>query len=804
MIPHFIFLLLFFFMTWTESSFSQKLKTSSQKRSQILEGITLSAEESIHNNAKKTLELKGKVHVTFRDQTLTADYVLIRTDKKTLMASGSVKILTPESEITGDHALLDIETGAGLIDNGALKAGSVSFRGKSLFRTEDQEFITEKGHYTTCKNCPETWSFYSEKIRAQIGSYAYMKNLVLRFGGVPVFWMPYLIVPLKSERQTGLLTPEIEASALGGFTVTQSFFWAPSPSQDFLLSLKHYELRGVKWLLNHRYMLDTQSWGELDFGTIDDRSILQNQSRFHQFHRTSKQDMRRWFLKYDHYYELPDKMIHRAQLNNASDLQYPTDFPLETRNQGDPAMENRTSLTRNSNSFHSSAELGYYINMIDADPKASNLYSVHRLPDLRFSQVSSDLIYTDWKYQWDVTYTHFARNSFSYDNINRAVSNESSPPPRLVETSGPSDQCLSPQWYQNPHCSLTYDGKFDPDRDLIRSGQRLDGLMQFYKTYQTPYFQLTPKMSLRNQNYQFDIENVSGANRFFLRTEVEAKTQISAVFDHRIKHVMEPEITFITIPYLQEDSHPFFGDSARTPYSLNVNVSNQDLNSPWGLQFDYGDRVFDRKVVTAGLTNRWIEKYELEDSSTQYRTLAIWRLSQSYDFYQEKLNLPYRQPLSDLNSELFLNLNQIHLYQRAIYFPYYDLANTSTRFRYNPGDGSYYELGHLRSYNITLGQPVNTSQRIDDLIFQFKKQFSQFSLIARGTYDLNLENNTGGKLKSLGFAGQVKLPGDCWYLTLIHYKVQQGDSISTLNFDFVWDPKQSPSIPESFLNQIGF
>jgi LPS-assembly protein len=768
-----------------------------------LGGVTLTADESRQNITQKSVELIGNVRVTFKDQILTAQYARVDFIKKTLFATGQVKVTNQDTEIMGEEALFDIENGSGFIQNGVLKSGSIYFEGRTLFRTENNEYVAENGKYTTCLNCPETWSFISERIRAQLGGYAYMKNLTLRFGGVPVFWMPYLIVPLKSERQTGLLTPEIEASAIGGMTLTQSFFWAPSQSQDFLFSLKNYELRGLKGLFNYRYMLDNNSWGELNFATISDRTTLYDK-RFRRFNRNKDSDSQRWFIKYEHYYELPENFIHRAQFNNASDLQYPTDFPLETRNQGDSAMESRTSLTKNSDSFHSSIELAYYINMLEADPKASNNSSVHRLPDIRFSKISSPILDTGWRYQWDLTYTQFARTNFSYDNINRAYSDNLNLPPRQVETIGNLPACNSNNWYQFQGCQPTFDGEFNPDRDLIRSGQRIDALAQFYKTFETEYFNMTPRISMRNQNYQFDIENLDSANRMLLRAEIAARTQLSSIISENIRHVIEPELTFVTIPHLVESQHPFFGDSAKTPYSINVNISDQDLNSPWGLQFDYTDRIFDRKVMIGSITNRWIQKNGSNNTSQNYRTLAIWRLSQSYDFYQEQINSSKRQPLSDLNSELIINFNRLHLYQRAVYFPYYNLANTSTRLHYDAEDNSYYELGHLRSYNITLGQPVKTSQRIDDLIVQFKKQFSRFSVIARGTYDTNLQNDTGGTLKSYGIAGQIKLPGDCWYLTITQYRIQRGDSISTFNFDFVWDPKQTPTVPESFLRQIGF
>lgn len=761
-----------------------------------LKSVTISALESKQDLNKQTVELKGNVLITFKDQTLTADYARIDFNQKSLRASGNVFVQSLQASIQGTDALFDIDTGSGFIYNGVMKAGAIHFEGETLYRKGPDEYLVTQGKYTTCTNCPETWSFDSDRMRASLGNYAYMKNIKLKIGGIPVFWMPYLIVPLKSERQTGLLTPEFENSAVGGFTVTQSFFWAPSPSYDFLFSLKNYEARGVKGLLNYRYYLDKNSYGELNFATLYDQAI-RNESRFISHNRTDQSHQRRWFIKYQHFYELPQDYIHRTQINNASDLQYPTDFPLETLNQGDSAMESRMSITKNKNQLHRSIELGYYINMLDSDPFAENRYSVHRLPDIRVSNISTSLGRSKWLYRWDINHLQLARNSIGYDNLR--LDNQK----KSVETSGPAN-CQTAQWYYDPECKYSFDGIYNPEQDLIRSGQRLDLKSEVFRTFEIGRLNLSPRLGLQSQQYRFDVPIQPTASRQQLRAELVANTQFYRVFESGIKHEIQPEFRMIAIPFLQETAHPFFGDSSQIPYSTNINISDADLNAPWGLQFDYHDRIFDRKVAMAGVTNRWIERETRADGSTSYFTRAIWRISQSYDFYQQELKKDISQPLGDLHSELVVNMSRFIFIQSATYFPYFGVTNISSRVRAPMEAGAYIELSHLNSYSISPGQALNRDNRIDDFTLQLQKQFRNFGVIARGTYDNNSQSATGNRFKSFGVASQVKLPGECWYLTLTHYRLLRGDTFSTINFDFIWDPKQQPILSDGFLNQMGF
>ncbi|MCS6839109.1 MAG: hypothetical protein NZ480_09760, partial [Bdellovibrionaceae bacterium] len=376
--------------------------------------------------------------------------------------------------------------------------------------------------------------------------------------------------------------------------------------------------------------------------------------------------------------------------------------------------------------------------------------------------------------------------------------------PRRVVTQSGSSICQSTTWYHHPQCQPFFDGAFNPEKDLIRSGSRTEISTEFFRTFEFEFITWKSLFQIKNQNYSFPINNLPDANRFQTKVDLSLNSEGYRVFNQKIKHVIQPSLRFVTTPLIHETPHPFFGDSSRTPYSPNANVSDQDLNAPWGLHFDYYDRVFDRKVVSAELINRWIEKIYDENNNPSYVTRVHWRLSQGYDFYQTEIELPNRQPLSELASDLHINLDRLQIYQRSTYFPYHHVTNSSTRVRYQTTMGDYLDLGYLRAYSVTPGESVIADQRIEDGIVEFKKAFPYFSIIARGTYDLNPHSPTAYSFKSAGFSSQFRLPGNCWYLTLTHYRLPRGDGITLINFDFLWDPKQKPPLPENFLAQIGF
>lgn len=769
-----------------------------------IQGISVNADSMFRDSENETMELEGHVQMVYQTQHLKCDKARINLRTRQAELTGNVEIVSEKTTVGGTSATIDYESNTGIIYNGYVQSGPVVFSGAILQKASEDEYYVADADYTTCTNCPATWGFSGSNIRAELGGYAYIKNSFLKIYSVPIFWLPYLMVPLKSDRQSGLLTPRFENSSTGGLGISESIFWAISPSTDATFAFTNYEKRGLKALGEYRYVLGPNSAGSLNTAFIQDR-VFRNDERVTAAQDASQKgkSLNRWFAKYDHYYELPNDYIQRAQVNVASDLQYPKDFPEETLNHGDSAMENRVSLTKNTSTQHYSIDSSYYVNLLQSNPLATN-NSVHRLPELRFSQADQKIGHSQFLYTVDVDYVNFARSGQYFDNMTRDP---------LNGQKTPTSTCGGPRYDQTPGCEAVQDGVFAPGTDLIRTGQRLDLNTSIYRPFALgEYIDLMPGVSYRETHYSFNTTDNPTNIRRYARLFMSAKTSVNRVFSmdetpktEKYKHEIQPEIIATTIPWLNHSAHPFFGDGPEVDgtYYQSDTVNDANISSPYGIQFDYNDRIYDRGLVTFVLNNKLVQKRWSGDTPT-YRQIVNFKILQSYDTYQANLRNSSRDPWSDIAAILDVRLDHIQTYTTANYFPTQKVTNLSSRVRMNNDYGQFFQIALAKTYIIEPGNPVVDKNKLtEDYTFGAGFVSNYANVMGKFTYDANSKDNDH-KIKSSAYVLQLKPPGECWIINLAQYLPTDGDMKTTVDFVFSFDGTAKPPLPPETLDLYGF
>lgn len=781
------------------------------------DGILVQADSGERNLQNRSFELSGNIQIIFKDQHLSADRAIIYQDRKEIEAEGQVLFVTPRATLGGNKIIINYETGLGTVFSGFIQSGQVIFEGAIIEKKGENEYSTIKSEYTSCTTCPAAWSFSGQSIDAEIGGYALIKNSFLHFGTVPVLWLPYLIVPLKNERQTGLLTPSMEYSKRWGLSVAQPFFWAISKSQDATFTLQG-STRGTKLLTNYRYVLDQNSSGELDAGFIRD-SYFGHSRRYSDFYPEASR-VNRWFLRYRHYFELPEDWIQRTEVNNVSDLQYANDFPLETHGLGDPAgepaMETRLSLTKNTENRHFSIDSSYYINLLKPNPMANNRDSVHRLPEIRLISTKTPIGETGLLYNYELRYTNFLRNDFAYDDISAGTDSDGKYKRQVTYQCADGRTGNDPKWEYDPTCKPVRDGEFNAGKDLIRSGQRIifePSLTRPFKLGE--FFNLTPKIALREAHYRFGIEDLTNLTRQFVRTEVKLQTSFSRIFgdldnpySQRFKHEIQPEIISTAVPWLDQPQHPFWGysNSSEIPFFSREAASSSDLYGDNGIQFDYDDRLFDRNLITYRLTNKITRKNWSENQAATYDRLLTWRISQTYDVYEAQSG-PEARPWSDIESILSINLSHFNTYTKINFFPYQRLSDTSAHATINDDRGNYLKVGLTRRYQVKPTGLIDVQDRTEDYLMQIGTTAKYVNLAGRLIYDGNdtMAAQNGTRIKALTYAAIFRPPGNCWGIHFLqHTNVATRNTTYKLQFDFLFDGKLSTQSPTKLLETYGF
>lgn len=734
----------------------------------MTDGVLINAKFMDRDLEKRTVELKGNVQVVFQGQHLSCDRATLDLKNQKITAEGHVIMYSDRTHVEGDRVEFNYRENTGVIFNGFVQSGQVVFEGEMIEKVDKDRYLATNGEFTACETCPAGWSFSGRKIDAEMGGYARINRPVFRVGGIPVFILPKIIVPLKSSRQSGFLVPNAGGSKKGGVNISESYFWAISRSQDLTSTVTWYDLRGWKLDGDYRYVISENGKGRLKTSWFDDRSFQRTQqNRNHDI-----DGFQRWTGIYTHYHDLPNNFVHRVDLNLVSDLRYPRDFPDEMKGHGDPALENKMSITKSSDDHYASAEADVYVNLLKTFPLAANDDSVHRVPELRYSLKEKQLWENGPLFRIDTDFVSFARERHNYDDLD----------PIKGQTS------IGDQG------EIKRDGKFDLYKDIFRTGQRFDIKPALSYPFQIARrFDVLPSVLFRNTQYRFyptDGAEAVGfsdsAARSYVQADLAVKTEFSKVWGDlsdpkgaRWKHSIEPEVGYSQIPWSRRPDHPFFGDFQGLQWSRQYETLSDDdiTNRNTGIQFDYEDRTYEKRVVNFVLGQRFTRKYWLNDIP-EYRTAVLFKIGQSYDFKEADSTTPH--PWSNLDSLLDMRFDNFETYTTASYNGYAKVTNLSSRLKFLLNPQNFVFANYTRNF------VVNDDYRVTDETrnVSFGTGISNNYLEATGQVDMLARTF---KIVSWSYKIGFRPPGKCWYLKFEHRQVVGSDDPKingSVNFDF--------------------
>lgn len=775
----------------TSSAFQSRsgdiMFSADEGRLQTLTGATPADKE-------QWIFLKGNVQVIVRGQHITADEASVNTTKKEIKAIGNVVVVSADSLIQGERIDLSSADNTGTIYKGYVRSGQVQFQGDVIRKLGPTKFEADTASYTACLMCPPDWSFSGSKMEAELGGYTFIKNPILKMGGVPIFWLPFITVPMKSERQSGFLFPFFEPGSANGFTLGQSFFWAIDRSKDLTATMRHYDRRGLKGIFEYRYVLDSESRGKLTAAYMPNDRCLDKGADKECRSDVPQSDRSRWDLQYNHIQQLPEGFTHRADIHTPGDVRYPRDFQLEVPGNGLPALENRMSLSKAGTNYFSSLEANYNFNILQPGYTRTNTDAVHRFPEIKYSVINQKGGEHGAIFRFDATYVNFSRGQQTFDDRYKNKSIEIADPGDIPQS--PSAGAPEPRYDADDPTRSKSRGIYNPTYDQIRTGQRLD----FNPRVSYPInigrtIDLMPSLSFQQFVYAFDLPQpeLNSASRGMLRAEINARTRYSGIFGDlndptstRYKHEIVPEIQYTTLPWMHTTpNHPFFGPREVEPFYRST-IPMTDLDT---LQFDYRDRVLDREVVTFSVTNRLIKR-QWKDGQPEYKQIGTLRLSQSYDFYETYRKLQpgeadqNRLPLTDFQALLDIRSDQFETNTFLQYFPpqgpRVGITSISSRLRYTTARKDFMELVYCNQYFLGISATAITPKILcHSVIGTVGFRTKYFNLLTSAQYGLRPEDLNPND-RPIGFSQfiqnpvlfsigtEIKPPGNCWTIIVQH------------------------------------
>ena len=199
--------------------------------------INLKADKLSTGNGSNQIEASGNVEIKREATTLKADEVRFNRATQEIEAKGRITIDDPEWKIkSADSLKFNMGQETGEIANGDLflEQGHISITGRRFEKFGGQSYHVDDGVFTTClcESGAPSWKFSAEQIDLALDGVGTVKNGYFYVLDVPVFYIPYGYFPLNTERQTGFLFPKFGHSSEDGFRFAQPFFWAISKNSD--------------------------------------------------------------------------------------------------------------------------------------------------------------------------------------------------------------------------------------------------------------------------------------------------------------------------------------------------------------------------------------------------------------------------------------------------------------------------------------------------------------------------------------------------------------------------------------------
>jgi LPS-assembly protein len=202
--------------------------------------INLKADKLSTADGSNQIEASGSVEIKRETTTLNADEVRFNRVTQDVEAKGGVRLDDPEWKIkSADSLKLNLGQETGQIENGDLflEQGHISLKGRRFEKFGGQSYHVDDGFFTTCicESGPPSWKFSADQMDLNLDGVGTVKNGYFYIMDVPLFYLPYGFFPLNTERQSGFLFPKFGNSSRDGFRFSQPFFWALSKSSDATL-----------------------------------------------------------------------------------------------------------------------------------------------------------------------------------------------------------------------------------------------------------------------------------------------------------------------------------------------------------------------------------------------------------------------------------------------------------------------------------------------------------------------------------------------------------------------------------------
>jgi lipopolysaccharide assembly outer membrane protein LptD (OstA) len=562
---------------------------------------------------------------------LTADWVVYSRGGSRGVASGNVVFSDGVDTVYSNFVEFNLSTLQGVLFLAEFDDTVNRFRlqGDEIVKTGDQTYTFERGMFTTCR-CPDEgedpWQIRAESANLELDGYAVARNTTINILGVPILWLPWMAYPLKSERESGFLFPEVAYRGRNGIAVGLPYFWAAAENLNVTVTPQWLEKRGFKGDLEVEYLLGEHSEGTIYGSYIHDDAIDEDSL-------DDPFDADRWAVHGAQSLHLPQGWQVQSEFKVVSDNRYPSDFRELSRFRRDRYLTSTVFGTKHfgDNGLSGFVGAAHWADDIQSpDNQDRDPYLLQRLPDLEFKVLPSRLSWAERLVpSLDGEYIYFAQeqnpsevfpnltplgDDMFYDTGIDALPDEQEPGFQAgIEDPHEDNVALG-----GPEGDL----RFQEGEPLADRGHRLLITPRLAMPWRFGnHFEIYPEIGWRQSFYQTRAQGFEAWGTFTARADIQ--TRLSRSYRGDLIHILEPRLGYGLITHPDLDDQPFFVPFTAVPQQR---IRQLDLDN---VTRDTADRLDSFNGITWGASNRL---YRRGGPGVDMRLLADITVSAQYDF----------------------------------------------------------------------------------------------------------------------------------------------------------------------------
>ena len=187
-------------------------------------------------------------------------------------------------------------------------------------RGENRYTILDNGSFTSCLPGSNTWSVVgSEVIHDREEQVAEIWNARFKLGPVPVFYSPYLQLPIGDKRRSGFLIPNAKYSTTNYFEFYLPYYWNIAPNMDATITPHYIHKRGnIMWENEFRYLTHAGA-GLMELDYLPSDKVYEDE-------HPTEGDRHRWLYYWQHSGVMDQVWRFNVNYTKVSDPNYFNDF----------------------------------------------------------------------------------------------------------------------------------------------------------------------------------------------------------------------------------------------------------------------------------------------------------------------------------------------------------------------------------------------------------------------------------------------------------------------------------------------